>query len=291
MTTPANISDHYNQLSGDELKLFEDKLLYNYFEEKLTALEKGWFENILLDKYIEDEWNIAQTQQIENLLHENENLNSKYQSWLKASNFLNRKSEEDKIKNLVGIQLQDFKVARRTRIINMLNNKQNQFFLLAASVIILVGVGITLWLNLQPHSPDKLYAMYYEPYKLDFEITRDSLPANEFTVKAQKAFLNGEAKNTIKFLEQAIKEEPKNWQLYLNLGSIYMVTEEYERAITIYKNLPSDDGYYYETSRWYLGLCYLKTGEEDKSVEIFTKLKDEGKYYTEKTTELLNKIN
>ncbi|MEZ5197107.1 MAG: tetratricopeptide repeat protein [Bacteroidales bacterium] len=291
MTTPTNIPDQYNHLSGEELTHFESYLLERYFDNNFTLEEKEWFENILLDKYIEKEWDEIQSQKIKDLLDKNQTLKSKYQSWLKASDFLYSKSEENKIKNLLNSQLQEVKVARRTRIINLLNNKQKTFFLLAASVIILIGVGFTLWMNLKPISNEKLYAMYYEPYKLDFEITRDSLPANEYIVKAQKAFLNGEAENTIQYLEQAIKEEPENWQLYLNLGSIYMVTEQFEKAIAIYDKLPPDAGYYYETARWYLGLCYLKTEKQDKAIEVFTQLKDEGKYYTGKTTELLDKIN
>ena len=292
MKKKHNISDKYNKLSGKELNVFEDELLENYLDNKLSQDVNKWFENILIDKYIENEWDKKQTLQIEKLFGKDHNLKTKYQSWIKASDILQRQTETAKIKKLITEQLKEDSILKETtgKIIK-LNKRNHQYILLAASFIILFGIGITIWLNFRPYSPNKLYAMYYEPYKLDFEITRDSLPANEFIVKAQKAFLNGETENTIKYIEQAITENPENRQLYLNLGSIYMVTAQFEKAITIYEKLPSDAGYYYETARWYLGLCYVKIENQEKAIEVFTQLKTEGKYYTEKTTDILNRIN
>ncbi len=293
MNTPTNISDQYDLLSGKELKLFEDGLLENYLKDKMDWDEKEWFENILLDKYIENEWDKNQTDKIAALLLKNQTLNSKFQSWEKAARVLIEQTETAKIKNLVTEQLKDEDILEEKggKIIQMMPKRNLQYILLAASVIILFGIGISIWLNHKPYSTEKLYAMYYEPYKVDFEISRDMAPSNEFITKAQKAFLNGETENTIKYLELTIESEPESWQQYLNLGSVLMVTEQTEKAISVYKKIPQDTGFYYETASWYLGLCYLKADKKEKAIEVFTQLNTEGKYYTEKTRDILNKIN
>lgn len=291
MLDKKHIPEKYNLLSGDNLRAFEDLLLGKYLLGELNSEDSEWFESILLDKYIEKEWAGKQMQGIKEKMEKDNALKDRYQQWLNADQALQKQVENQKIKKMISRQLEEVDIEQeKGGILRILSAKKNRpYLMLAASVIILLGVGLTFLLSNQLTSGE-LYADYYEPYKLDFEIQRDSLPANLFIVEAQKSFLQGEADSTILFLRRAIELEPDNWQIHLNLASIYMATENFEDAIAIYEKIPEDRPYQKETAQWYTGLCYLKLDKIEQAMVIFNEIACSESYKREEAKGLVKKI-
>ncbi len=139
------------------------------------------------------------------------------------------------------------------------------------------------------------------------EIVKEELPdklnkaaKNLINKKALSMYKNGKLDDAIAYLENAVKDSPKETSFLNNLGVFYHQKKDYKKAMQFYKNvlfIKSDDpsAYYniicifsvtkdevnvslwYRQAKPYLSEKYIKAMEQDPDLEFFRKtMKNEG---------------
>ncbi len=162
----------------------------------------------------------------------------------------------------------------------------SSFWKIAASIVVLFGVGTLLWysLNNQDHTSD-LYAQYYEPFPVE-DISRGD--GNVALQNIMKSYTQGNYNDVISALEK-YPDSLKNTQLQLYLGNSYLNTKQEQKAIIQFKNIQKTSQYY-ENGRWYLALTYLKQGNSKKSKSILKEIVQYNGIYKENAVKLLEAL-
>ena len=157
---------------------------------------------------------------------------------------------------------------------------------IAASVIVILGVGTLLWNNF--NKKDKfsdVYLSYYEPYPVE-DVTRGeaisnlSMVMNNYTKRDyDKVILE-----LLEIPPSAISE-----QLRLYLGNSYLNINNEKEALKQFEII-SDTSKYYEDATWYRALTYLKLGENQESTVILEEIIEYNGIYKESAEKLINEL-
>ncbi|WP_298548627.1 hypothetical protein [uncultured Aquimarina sp.] len=162
------------------------------------------------------------------------------------------------------------------------SNTYFSYWKIAASIIIILGVGTLLWNNLnKTNNFSDLYASYYKPYPVE-DVTRGDT-TNEWE-EIVKNYSEGNYDSVISKLEKTnsfITSE----RIRLYLGNSYLNTGK-EREALLQFEMISDASRYRETANWYRALTHLKLGETNKSLEILKEIINYNGIYKEKAMQL-----
>ncbi|MDH7446014.1 tetratricopeptide repeat protein [Aquimarina sp. 2201CG14-23] len=160
------------------------------------------------------------------------------------------------------------------------------YWKIAASIIIILGVGGLLWNNLDTKTTfSDLYASHYVPYPAE-DVTRGETENKLDTIL--KEYTNGNYEKVIREL-QKITTLSKVEQLRLYLGNSYLNTNKEQEAILQFERI-SDTSKYYEDASWYRALTYLKLGDSKTSKEILESIIQYNGIYKENAMKLIEKI-
>ncbi|WP_299218871.1 hypothetical protein [uncultured Aquimarina sp.] len=168
-------------------------------------------------------------------------------------------------------------------------SKSNTYFLywkIAASIIIILGVGTLLWNNLnKTDSFSDLYASYYTPYPAE-DITRGDT-ANEWD-DIVKNYSKGNYDKVISELTKTTSFTTLE-QFGLYLGNSYLNTGKEREALLQFETI-SNESRYHEAANWYRALTHLKLGEIKKSSEILKEIINYNGIYKEKAMQLIQEL-
>lgn len=147
------------------------------------------------------------------------------------------------------------------------NNGLRSFWLIAASVVILLGLGALVVKIMNDHSPENLYAEYFVPYRNIVEPVERGGEANNLEAKAFQAYENGRYYKAIN-LFNSLENSEKNYIKFYKAISLMQVNKT-DQAIELLLPLSTlkKEGKYgcSEKANWYLALAYLKKGNIDKA--------------------------
>lgn len=160
------------------------------------------------------------------------------------------------------------------------------FWKIAASIVIVFGVGTLLWntLNTSDDFSD-LYAAYYELYPVE-DVIRGSTQVEKDVI--MKSYAEGDYQKVVAILSDNASF-PITEQFRLYLGNSYLNLEKEQEALQQFQQI-SDDSKYSENANWYQALTYLKLKDAEKSSVLLEKIVDFDGVYKEKALELLTKL-
>ena len=137
---------------------------------------------------------------------------------------------------------------------------------LAASVILILGIGTLLWYSFNNgRNTQELYAAYYTPFPMA-DATRGQ--TDDTLKEIMQQYAHKEYARVVKLLEKDGSLERDI--LYIYLGNSYMNIDEVQKAIAQFEQIEKNSNYY-EVAKWYLSLAYLKS---NKPQEVLTILKE-----------------
>ncbi|GGX22362.1 tetratricopeptide repeat protein [Aquimarina muelleri] len=158
-------------------------------------------------------------------------------------------------------------------------------FKVAASIVILLGVGSLFWHTMYTKNQTQgldLYSEYYKPYPTEDIIRGET---NKKTKEIVKHYTSGSYDSVVHLLEKHPRlKEHEALQIYL--GNSYLNTNQEEKAVKEFKNI-TNKGKYYEIAQWYLSLTYLKLDKSEKAKTLLKEIIQYNGAYKDKAYRLL----
>lgn len=144
-----------------------------------------------------------------------------------------------------------------------------KWWLLAASVLILAGIGIYLLLIQSKNINGELYSQYYSPYPAEISERGDSLPDAGSFDKGITEYNKGNYEAAFQHLQIALSSEPSNLPACLYLGitcieldSISLAKNCFEKII-IHQNSPFE-----VQAKWYCIMALLSENDDSENERI-----------------------
>lgn len=165
------------------------------------------------------------------------------------------------------------------------------FLAVAASILVVIGLGVT-YLLLNNNSTNKdLFAAYFEPYpNIIAPVSRSGdTGAYEGVMQLYETKRYAEA---IPGFTSLIDEHSERTGLIFYRGIAYLSINEPEKAAADFKAVvAADEDAFVEPARWYLALSRLKMGKEAEAREGFEKIKNSGGAMSAQADQILEDIN
>ena len=166
--------------------------------------------------------------------------------------------------------LEDFE--KDKPVVNLFNISKK--WLVAASVLIIVGLGFVFLKSSFYPSPEKIFAENYEPYRnivLPIERGENS---NTIEHSAFIAYENGNYHKAINLFNSVPKKGTTYILFYKSM--CYMSLNKTKEAITLLKAITDSDNEvsseknFNEIANWYLALAYLNIGKTEMAIKQFS---------------------
>ena len=207
----------------------KDTLIQKYLKGKLTSVEEMQFQ-----KYMKEDPSFAESI-----------------PFLQEVHYAFAKGDYDTTK----VQLENYR--------KEIHRKNRRLWSVAATVLVLIGLGSILFLNGTSES-EKLYATHFEPYKNVVQPVLRSTDKETQREKAFRAYDEGAYDDAVKSFDEVLKINPDPVLEFYKANAL-LKEEQYEEAITIFqKGLGTADSLTDER-QWYLGLAYLKLEKVDRA--------------------------
>lgn len=163
-------------------------------------------------------------------------------------------------------------------------------WLVAASILFIVGLGLTVYFTQNQESSTVLYASYFEPYKnVIAPITRGEKEESQ----QQTAFMAYEKKEYSQAASafQSLYSTTQKGFYLLYEANAYMALNQTDKAILLLeKHLAMQDPFVQKT-RWYLALAYLKEESTPKAIPLLKKLVQEKEFKAAEAQRILNALD
>jgi len=139
-------------------------------------------------------------------------------------------------------------------------------------------------------SNEKLYLVYYEPYKL---ANQKRSGEKDVFMSFRKEYNNKQFANAIS--NESVKDYDETntpSEILLSIGVAHLELDNYEQAIKAFDHISKRKDFNFEDEvTWYKGLLYLKKAEYDKSIKHINKLAgDPMRDHSIKAQKLANQI-
>lgn len=161
-------------------------------------------------------------------------------------------------------------------------------WLVAASILVLVGIGILTMFN-NPANSDQLYMAYFEPYENVVQpITRgqsiESMKTEVFISYEKKAY-----KKAAAGFQQLYETTGESYYLLYQANAL-MADGQPQKAVPLLKQHLAAKDAFAEKSRWYLALAYLKTNETKKAKIVLRNIVAGKTYKADDAKEILKEL-
>jgi tetratricopeptide (TPR) repeat protein len=142
-------------------------------------------------------------------------------------------------------------------------------WLVAASIIIIAGIGALLFLN-RNNREEKLFATYYKPDP--GLITAMSVSDNYEFDRAMIDYKTKDYDGAIHAWEKLLTAKPDNDTLNYFIASAWLAKKNNEKAIIYFQKVISDtSSYFLHDAYWYAGLALLKEGKDKEAIPFIEK--------------------
>ena len=187
---------------------------------------------------------------------------------------------------ILGIQEAELKKKLEEFHNGIFSTKKNRFqqptktfaikkWLVAASVLVIVGLGSFLFLN-RDTKEEKIFASYYQPDP--GLISAMSATENYLFDRAMVDYKVGDYDAAIKTWESLLASKPENDTLNYFIGSAWLAKEKENMAITHFKKvLDNENSFFRNDALWYTGLALLKSNEKMEALGFIEKAEHDNK--------------
>jgi len=191
---------------------------------------------------------------------------------------------ENKIRSLI---------LEQKRIQKTIKNKYKLIFsgkfLIAASVILILGFLSYIYVISTKPDINKIYNQYYVKYDPDITKRSESLSENLFA-KALEQYMDQNYEVAIRMFNEMIANEENKLLASFYSGLCCMELREYKKALNYFNAINNSDSIIQIHSEWYTALSYLKLNDINKSKELFVVLVREKGYYSEMANKILSDL-
>jgi len=208
----------------------------------------------LIQKYLKGRLTPAEEIQFQNYMEEDPSFAASI-PFLEDMHYAFAKADYDTTK----AQLENFRKDIR--------RKNRRSWSVAATVLVLIGLGSVLFLNGTSES-EKLYATHFEPYKNVVQPVLRSTANETEREKAFRAYDEGAYDEAVKSFDEVLKVNSDPVLEFYKANAL-LKEEQYEEAITIFQKGLSEADSLTDERQWYLGLAYLKLGKIDRAKGFF----------------------
>ncbi|MCK5637306.1 MAG: CDC27 family protein [Flavobacteriaceae bacterium] len=243
----------------------------------------------LIDKYFENNLTPKEQLLFNDLLHSDEEFKSE---------FVFQKD----LKKVISITQTENLKSTLQNFEKNINNKSKVLFLpkkwlVAASIILLVGFGFWFINNSYFPSNEQLYTQNFEPYRNIVQPVVRGESINSIEYKAFVAYENKNYHKAINLYNSVDNTNADYIQFYKAM--CYLSLNKTNEAINLLlpvatsSNKSTSDKNFDELSNWYLGLAYLKNGENEKALSQFSLIANHptNTFKQEEAKEIIDFIN
>jgi hypothetical protein len=305
-----------NEMSGEEVAEFEKELATNSWlaaDVRLHAdIEKSVMEsdvinlraelsNIMetqasyhqefdeIEQYLENDLSAAELAEFETSIFENKGLRRD----VKLHRDVELASSETEIMdlrdNLRNIR-KDIETSEEKSVVKLNVGWQSVFVRYAAAVVILLAVGISLVVKLQPVSNNQIYDKYF----INTEAIGTSRGENndDMTLMRGKELFNSQNYEEATLLFQLVIDKDKNNAIpRFFLGNSYQNLKKPIPAIEEYKMVVSNkENTYRDLAEYNIGLCYIIQDDRKSAIEQFKRVASNGNEYRQQAVAILKEL-
>ncbi|MCL6296237.1 tetratricopeptide repeat protein [Jejuia spongiicola] len=234
----------------------KNELIASYFSKTLSKADKKVFDH-LMDTDSEFADNV--------LFHKN----------LKKSI---QKEEQEATKKI----LQDFEQEKSSSF----NYKK----IVAASIIVLIGLSCFWYLNTEKTNPDKLFTDNFTPYRNVVQPIVRGETDNDLKTKAFVAYESKKYNEAISYFNEVLASEPSNTILFYKANALLQVNKTNDAILIFQDNLKTQDAFQ-DKNLWYLSLAYLKNNNIEASKQTLSKLLSNHEFKKEEAKLLFKKLD
>ncbi len=161
--------------------------------------------------------------------------------------------------------------------------------LIAASIILLLGVGLGYFFLKSSDSPQELYTAYFEVPQENLTV-RDNA-SNETLKVALEAYNSGNYQAALEQFDKILVDSAQDYGVLFYSSICLMMLERSDESITRLQEIPLEATSYYAPSIWYQAMNHLKQGELETGKSLLLTLAEShsGKYGND-ARELLKKL-
>jgi hypothetical protein len=211
---------------------------------------------------------------------------------------INEKREKnnypDDLKEFVSLGIKE-KTEEGKGAIKMLQPKKwliNKWYLLAASIIILISVSVILLKSVSsPTDYSSLYTAYYQPYFFVVDQTRSSdTNIDSLANEATELYKNGNYQQALELSARVLEINSKHVKAKFLHALCLIEAKKFKAAADEIKQILSGYDSYQLESKWYLALCFLQLDKPDDAKGLLSELSLSKNLYQKRALELLDKI-
>lgn len=157
----------------------------------------------------------------------------------------------------------------------------------AASLLIFITLGLSLWYFSTYTNIDKIYLAYYQPEPVSFAVRSATMSSDQPVMLGLELF---EKKNYSEAIQQ-LSQSPNNPMGRLYNGLAYMELGEFHQAIPQFTFiLQQEDNLFTDQAAWYLALCHLKTKNQKELEASLRQIASGHSIYRTKARKLMNEL-
>ncbi|MHA7055833.1 tetratricopeptide repeat protein [Aquimarina sp. M1] len=238
----------------------------------------------LIDKYLRSELTSSEKDQFDTLLENDITFREDVELLKNLKVVTGTESRNELRKTMTNFEA---KIAvKETKVIPLFNYKK---LLVAASILLLVAIGGTMFFDPFGVSADTLYADNFEPYKnVVTPIVRGSTDDNDEVL----AFTSYENKNYKLAADQfgTLYETTERPYFLLYRANALLAISNIKEAIPLLEAHIALQGQLSERGKWYLSLAYLKDNRKEEAITLLDEIVQNGSFKTGDAKKLLQQL-
>lgn len=238
----------------------------------------------LIDKYLHSELTPAEKEQFDDLLTSDISFKEDLDLLSNLKNVAGAEDRDDLRKQMASFEAKI--AANDTKVVPLFNYKK---LLVAASILLIVSIGVISLLDPFGVNTNDLYASNFEPYKnVVTPIVRGTADDNEEIT----AFSSYENKEYLVSAEQFGKlyETTKKPYFLLYQANALLAIDQTKEAIPLLEQHIELKDELVERGKWYLSLAYLKEDKKDQAILILEDLSANGTFKKGDVQKLLDQL-
>lgn len=163
---------------------------------------------------------------------------------------------------------------------------------IAAAFLVFLGVGMLVRQQDANLPVNRLIVKkYYRPYEVPVNYRSAEGTVDATFRQAVEKYNNKEYSEAIRLFEQVLKEDNTRMDANLMSGLSNFEIKHYKQADSSFRTIIKHrDNLYVQQAQWYLGFCFLMTQQDEKAIKLYRKIVEEKGYYSRKAEKILKKL-
>lgn len=235
----------------------------------------------LIEKYFEGTLSVSEQEEFDKFLDTDVEFKKEFEFQKDVQKAIRKSVKLDLKEELKALEKESF--PRKDK------KKYSQFLKIAASVVVLLSVGIHFLLNSNTLNSEAIYEEHFTPFENVVRPIVRGENSEDLEFLAFIKYEEGKYNEALPLFEKYYSESKKP-QILLYIGICNLGVKDFSKAADNLEKYISKDDTYLDIAHWYLGLSYLKLGNTEKAKENFKQVQELGTYKKNTVDEILNEL-